>query len=254
MPTISLKEFEILCQNRQRYEGYVEGLGYVYWVPKYFQLPVSGLPSQTPYNTPRDSQFTIDLYELVVVKDEKNADKGIEGLRSLKNIGVDALSLYGIAKSIESMSTKPITLGSEYIQVNPQGTVKYNLNRNRTTTEKIAKGVGNKILGLGIIVDLSLAAVKEQTWEEAGINIAVNTGIWAVGTYICPPAAVVLGIAWFILSSSSGNHIPLRWTYEELHGSNAPADKTRVAKRLPPVESSKPVYEQKQYYFKQGKR
>lgn len=252
---ISLEEFEILCRMGHRYEGYVEGLGCVYWVPKYVQLPLSGIPSQTPYNTLRGSQFPVDLYELVVVKDAKNSDKGIEALLSVKKIGIDVLSLYGIAKSIESMSTKPVTVGSKYIQVNPQGTIRHNPNIKYTTKGAIAKGVGRKIFGLGIIIDVVSAASGEQTWEQAGINVAVNTAIYAIGIS-CPPAAIVLGIAWFIISSSSpGSHMSVA-TYEEIHGSITPPDNTKVVRSVDylPLKQSRPVYEQKQYYFRQGKR
>jgi hypothetical protein len=252
---ISLKEFEILCRMGHRYEGSVEGLGYVYWKLKNVQLPLSGMPSQTIYNTPRGSQFSTDLYELVVVKDEKNSDTGIDALRSIREIGIDVLSLYGIAKSIETMSKKPVIVGPKYIQVNPQGTVRHNPNIRYTTKGAIAGSVGNKILVAGIIVDWSMVALGERTWQEATVNTAVNTGIWAVGVY-CPPAGVILGIAWFIISGSSRPKRLTYATYEEIHGSITPRDNTRVAIPIYDIETKRswPVYERKQYYFKQGRR
>jgi hypothetical protein len=101
MRKISLNEFAALCKMGQRYEGEVEDLGYVYWVPKNVMLPMSGFP---PYNTAHDTRFAVDLYELVVVKDEKNSDTGINALQSVREIGIDVLSLYGIAKSVESLA------------------------------------------------------------------------------------------------------------------------------------------------------
>ena len=255
MPTISLKEFQYLCSIGQRYEGYVESLGYVFWLPKYVQLPVSDAPSQALYNTPRGSQFTTVIYELKVIKDEKNAETGIEALRSVRDVGIDVLSLYGIAKSIESMSKKPVILGPEYIQVNSQGTLRRNpMTKDRFTTKgNIARGVGNKIFYAGVIVDWSLVAVGEQSWQRATVNTAVNAGIWAIG-YVCPPAAIVLGIAWFIISQDRPVVSPK--PYEVVHGSITPPDKTRVAtpEYYPPIRKQPVYYEQKQHYFNPSKK
>ena len=189
-PKISLEDFKSLCKEKYRYTGYVEGLGQVYWVPRHVRLPMSDMPSQTPYNTPHGSRFTTTIYEMKVVKEEKNENTGDEALERIAEIGADVLSIYGMVTSIESMSTKPVIFGPKYNRVNWQGTVVRNHNRKRTTWGKVASGIGNKVFVAGIIVDWSLVAMGKQNWRKAVCNTAMNTGIWAIGSK-CPPLAVV---------------------------------------------------------------
>jgi hypothetical protein len=256
---ISLKDFEVLCLIGQRYEGEVEGLGYVYWVPRNIILPGAGLPSLTPDNTLRGSQFAVDLYELSIVKDANSSDKGIEALRRIKNAAIDALSIYGIAKSIEAtMSKKLVILGPEYVQVNPQGTIERNPNRKYTNKGAIAKGIAKKVAIAGVIVDWSMVWFGERKWEDAAVNTVVNAGIWLIGIP-CPPASIALAIAWYILSHSSGNHVSGYVDYKEIRGSITPTDNTRVV--LPdhhspkiPMKQTIPVHEPRQCSFNQGRR
>lgn len=115
--------------------------------------------------------------------------------------------------------------------------------------------MGRKILGVGIVVDVGLAAIGEQTWSQAGVNIGVNVGIYLVGS-VCPPLGIVLGIAWFIHSVTHTKSRVTSVDYEQIHGSIAPADATRVtvpSYKLPQKVIPKKIYEQKQYYFEQGK-
>ena len=65
---ITLQEFENLCRKRQLYTGYVQGLGYVFWRQR-SAFFTTGLPSTNQYSTP--------FYELVVIKDVKNANTGL---------------------------------------------------------------------------------------------------------------------------------------------------------------------------------
>jgi hypothetical protein len=58
---ITLEEFKILCFKGQMYKGDVEGLGSVDWAPKHVRVNITGLPSQTPYNTPQGSMFTENI-------------------------------------------------------------------------------------------------------------------------------------------------------------------------------------------------
>lgn len=98
---ISLQEFEALCKDRKRYTEYVEGLGYVFWKRKHIIYEETH-----PQFFPSTKRYADDFYELVVVKDAENAERGLSPLNNLKNVGVNALSLYGIANSIEQLYTK----------------------------------------------------------------------------------------------------------------------------------------------------
>lgn len=237
---ITLQQFEQMCQNRQLYNGYVEGLGYVYWKPRY--VISSDTTSSEPFSTP--------FYELVVVKDTKNANCGLKPLKRLMDTGTTALSLYGIANSFEQLSQKPVVVGEKYIQINQQGTLIKNPNRVYTTKGKIAAGVGRKIFIAGVIIDAGLYISGEQTFSEAALNIGVNTGIYLIGLAY-PPAGIVLGILWFITSFSKSPYNPSP-SYEEMHGTIAPADATRVV--LPHYcEPIKHIPNNKSYMLNQGK-
>ncbi len=238
---ITLQEFENLCRKRQLYTGYVQGLGYVFWRQR-SAFFTTGLPSTNQYSTP--------FYELVVIKDVKNANTGLAPLRGLISTGTSALSLYGIANSIEQLSTKPVIVGGKYIQINPQGTLVRNPNRVFTTRGKIATKVGRKILGAGIIIDTALWLAGEQNFTDAATNVGVSVGIYIIGD-ICPPAGIVLGILWFIISSSKRSFIPAK-SYEEIHGTITPADATRVVR--PHYDYSIPFKYNPHYpEFRQGK-
>ena len=67
---ITLQQFEAMCQNRQLHNGYVEGLGCVFWRSRY--VISSDTTSTESFSTP--------FYELVVIKDEKNIESVIRKL------------------------------------------------------------------------------------------------------------------------------------------------------------------------------
>ena len=67
----------------------------------------------------------------------------------------------------------------------------------------------------------------------------------------CPPAGIVLGILWFIISSSKRSFIPAK-SYEEIHGTITPVDATRVVR--PHYDYSIPFKYNPHYpEFRQGK-
>jgi hypothetical protein len=239
---IPLKDFEQLCMIGQRYEGYVQGLGKVFWKPHNVSIPmVSHLPSLSSSNLNYAQYRKTTVYELMVVKTEQNPD--IEALRRFRDVGINVVSLANIAASSLSDSTKPLVFGPEYNIVNSGGTRVRNLNRTYTNVGKVAQNVGHTLTGIGIIVDWSMVALGEQTLEEAAVNTVVNAGIWAIGLS-CTPAAVVLGIAWFIMSLSERSYVSSK-SYVETFGSITPPDKTRVAPPFqppPPKERKMPVY------------
>ena len=213
---ITLQQFEAMCQNRQLHNGYVEGLGCVFWRSRY--VISSDTTSTESFSTP--------FYELVVIKDEKNIESGLQPLEGLIDKGTTALSLYGIANSFEQLSQKPIVIGEKYIQINRQGTLVRNPNRVYTTKGEVAKGVGRKIYIAGLVIDTALWISGKQTFSEAALNMGVNTGIYIIGSYF-PPVGIALGILWFITSVSKRPYISPP-SYEEIHGTITPADATRV--------------------------
>lgn len=213
---ITLQQFEAMCQNRQLHNGYVEGLGCVFWRSRY--VISSDTTSTESFSTP--------FYELVVIKDEKNIESGLQPLEGLIDKGTTALSLYGIANSFEQLSQKPIVIGEKYIQINRQGTLVRNPNRVYTTKGEVAKGVGRKIYIAGLVIDTALWISGKQTFSEAALNMGVNTGIYIIGSYF-PPVGIALGVLWFITSVSKRPYISPP-SYEEIHGTITPADATRV--------------------------
>lgn len=85
---------------------------------------------------------------------------------------------------------------------------------------------------------------------DAATNVGVSVGIYIIGD-ICPPAGIVLGILWFIISSSKRSFIPAK-SYEEIHGTITPADATRVVR--PHYDYSIPFKYNPHYpEFRQGK-
>ena len=175
-----------------------------------------------------DATGTMTEYanKLVVIKDEKNIESGLQPLEGLIDKGTTALSLYGIANSFEQLSQKPIVIGEKYIQINRQGTLVRNPNRVYTTKGEVAKGVGRKIYIAGLVIDTALWISGKQTFSEAALNMGVNTGIYIIGSYF-PPVGIALGILWFITSVSKRPYISPP-SYEEIHGTITPADATRV--------------------------
>lgn len=153
---ITLQQFEAMCQNRQLHNGYVEGLGCVFWRSRY--VISSDTTSTESFSTP--------FYELVVIKDEKNIESGLQPLEGLIDKGTTALSLYGIANSFEQLSQKPIVIGEKYIQINRQGTLVRNPNRVYTTKGEVAKGVGRKIYIAGLVIDTALWISGKQTFPR----------------------------------------------------------------------------------------
>lgn len=65
---ISIEDFQALCLNGQRYEGEVEGLGTIYWHPKHFNTPYSGIPGQSAN---QNEQYEMDMYEMVISVSKK---------------------------------------------------------------------------------------------------------------------------------------------------------------------------------------
>jgi hypothetical protein len=238
-----------LCRNGARYEGYVDGLGYVYWHPVYLNSPVSGMPSQTPYNTPRGSKFTTVFYEMVVIMEKDKIEK-------LLNIGAVGATVAGIEKTAETMSEKKVTVGGGKYVKDAKGTVRRNPNRKTVPKAKLAEKAGRKIFVLGIGIDVLLTATGNKKLKDAIINTSVNGVIFAIGSRV-PQAGIALGIAWLLTSwgNPPGNHIPVR--YEDMHGL-APQDNTRVFipdyQLMYYLKTKKDVVETKQYFFKQGQR
>lgn len=236
---ITLQQFESMCQKRQLYTGYVEGLGYVYWKPRYVILDATFTDtSSTPF------------YELIVIKDANNTDSGLKPLKRLINGGTTVLSLYSIVNSFEQLSQTPVIIGDKYIMINSQGTLVRNPNRVYTTKGNIAKVVGRKIYFAGAIIDTALWFGGEQTFSEAALNVGVNTGIYLVGL-VSAPAGIILGILWFITSSSKRTYVSSQ-NYEEIHGTIAPADATRV-ERPYYCEPMKHIPNHRKHTLKQGK-
>ena len=339
---ISIQDFEALCQNGHRYEGEVEGLGTVYWRPKHFNTPYSGLPGQ---NVTQNAEYEMDIYEMVVTvskkqyidynkavlietirkqhiskfvtnkiviqnfssdliflsegsqididieetglvvlktKDSKTGERGswskdlsqlmganynqtgpvqnyqeIERMRELLKGGSQVFGGFDLAYSYKSLApSKNVILGPEYIRT-PAGPLIRNTNRVYTTTGKIAANVGKKLFVVGVVVDVGLAAAGAQTWEEAGVSIAINTGIYIIGM-VCPPLGVALGTIHFLNSIFGGGPVGVvENNYEKIHGTIAPGDAIQVQKpRIEPlsIPKKKPTYEQKQYEFRQGRR
>lgn len=243
---ISLQEFEALCHNRQRYTGYVEGLGYVFWKER---LAIYKGRDTICYNR-NSSNMQIPFYELVIIKDENNSQDAFSKLRGIKDVAINALSIYGAINSVEQFSTKPVTLGPDYIQINSHGTLIRNPNKNYTTKGKVAGKIGDKLTGIGIIVDLVLYVAGEQNINQTAINIGVPTGLFLIGK-ISVPVSVFGGILWFILNTLHTNARTSVGTYEQIHGSITPSDATKVhfphcEKKLIPR-----IYERPQYYIKE---
>ncbi|MCS3165809.1 hypothetical protein NXW62_13665 [Bacteroides fragilis] len=97
---ITLQQFEAMCKNRQLHNGYVEGLGCVFWRSRY--VISSDTTSTESFSTP--------FYELVVIKDEKNIESGLQPLEGLIDKGTTALSLYGIANSFSNYPKNLLSL------------------------------------------------------------------------------------------------------------------------------------------------
>lgn len=227
MVGISFEGFVQKCLLHQRYTGYVEGLGYVYWQPYHLlydkrqEMSIQSVPHPSHYNT-------IDFYELIIKRESKDSDAKIAQLRKMKDIASNALSYYGAINSVQQLSSKPVIVGPNYIQINRQGTLVRNRNRKITTRGKIAGGIGNKLTVASILLDgITWVWGNKEEKQEAAINIAVSVGLYAIGT-ACPPAGAVLGILWFILTTSRTDSHASQGSYEQLHGSIAPADATNV--------------------------
>lgn len=224
MNKISAEVFHAFCTSGQMYEGEVEGLGYVSWIPRYKSSFDSGLPSQTSYNTPQNAKFVLDYYEMVVTKKSNNPEQESKGIKILTDIGVNAVTLYSIGKTYESMSNIPVVQGPDYVQVNRGGTVVRNPNKTFTTKGKIAAKVGKKLFVFSLLIDPALAFMGYQSWEKAITNMVVNTGIFLVGC-VSAPLGVVLGVGWLM---KNDGHKTNPGTYEEIHGTICPPDNTAV--------------------------
>lgn len=313
---ITLKEFEALCLLGQRYEGEVEGLGYVYWMQNPLKSQISGLPGQTTYNTPQDTKFTVDTYELIIATSEKqfieyhkedllkktkerilfklptkqigirdmsneliflsegsqvNIDineygtitvkakdklngkeyvltkklavlfgpsytqqvptqvyEEIEKLKMLLRGANKVLSGYGTINSVATMSETMIALDPEYIR-EASGQIRKVHNREYVKKGAVATKIEKRVYGIGVGLDITLAAIGAQTWEEAGKSIAINTGILLIGM-ACPPLGIGLGAIYLIygIFGGDGPQGPIPINYEKIHGTITPADNTRV--------------------------
>jgi len=241
---ISFEEFVQKCLSHQRYTGYVEGLGYVYWKP--YHLLYDKREEMSIDSTPHPSHYTIDFYELMIIRESKDSDAKIEQLKRIKDIASDALSYYGAINSVQQLSNKPVIIGPDYIQINRQGTLVRNRNKKITTKGKIAGRIGNKLTVAGIFLDgITWVWGNKEEKQEAAVNIAVNVGLYAIGA-VCPPAGAVLGILWFILTTFRTDPRASQGSYEQIHGSITPADATNVY--LPHFPSANKI-KKKEYGF-----
>jgi len=240
---IPFEQFKVLCVSGFKYTGEVQDFGRVYWITETVPLK---LPDDFPVILPNNTKVTyITVSKLKVIpyakpslfipgeysnnqqKEETDYERFQQLMVSLLTATNTINSVNGIAKTYQSASTVPVTLGSKYIAVNKGGTLVHNPNRVYTTKGQIASKLGRKFFYTGVVIDAALVVAGEQTLEDAAINTAINAGILIIGNF-CPPLGVVLGAAYLIYSfidKPDTSNLP---TYEEIHGSIAPADNTRV--------------------------
>jgi hypothetical protein len=247
----------MLCHNGQRYEGYVEGLGYVYWHPIYINLPVSGLPSQTQYNTPRGAMFTATFYEMVVIGVPQEIAQEMlyeeqEKMAEVLNLGAAGVTVASIGKTIEAMSNTPMIVGPEY-NVSSKGQFTRNFNREYTNRGKLASKFGEKLFYAGLVIDWSLVATGKKEWKDATVNSTINFIIFRLGSKH-PIVGVILGIIWSISGSSgvSGSLSSKRYI-DNMRNNCVQRDNTNVV--IPDINiqmyinSHKNIFETQQYSF-----
>lgn len=246
---IPFAQFKLYCTSGVTYTGHVEGLGEAHWVKQ--MVPVD-LPDDLPINaTMKRTYVTVSsLYinrtpsknpllatEILQsmngekVEHMKRAEMENERFRQLTVSLLTAVNtvnaVYGNVKTYQSASKVPVTLGSKYVAVNKGGTLVRNPNRVHTTKGELATKAGQKLFMLGVLIDAALVVAGRQSFEEAVANSVINMGILYIGG-ICPPLGIVLGVGYLVISFANTEDYASPGSYEEMHGSIAPADNTRV--------------------------
>lgn len=244
---IPFEQFKLFCTSGFKYTGDVHDFGYVYWITETVPLKLPDdyplLPNHTKVTYITVSRLKVTPYakaplmvfgqpfseeHQIQQQKEKTEYERFQQLMASLLTAVNTMnSVNGIAKTYQSSSTIPVTLGSKYIKINEGGTLVRNPNRVYTTEGKLATKAGRRIFWTGVIIDAALVATGEQTIEDAAINTGINAGILIIG-HFCPPLGVALGVTYLIYSFIDKPNIGYIPSYEELHGSIAPADNTRV--------------------------
>lgn len=228
MEEISYQRYIELCRMKQRFIGHVAGLGtIVRWEP----VPVSQDYSPTAPNSLSNGANFPSVVYLPVIIPEKNTP--------FLNAGQYA-GWGGTAASLFPSSDKPLILGSEYVRINNGGTLVRNPNRvftYGTKTSRLVDNIGRKLFYFSIATDVVAAANNEQSWEQAGLSIGINSTIYTIGM-IFPPVGTPLGVIYLI--ASLGAHDPIagqKPRYENGVYIN-PNDNTKV---IPTPEKQSPI-------------
>lgn len=197
MEVISYQRYVEMCRGKQRFVGYVAGLGQVLrWEP----VSVSQDYSPTaPCALSNGNTFHTAIYLPVIIP-----ERSVQTTPFL-NAGKYA-GWGGTIASIVSLSKRPVILGSEYVMINSGGTLVRNANRTYTSVGKIAGKVGTKIFAVSLLIDGFAYVRGEQSGEQAITSIVINSCIWGIG-YACPPIGAVLGIIYLIATTAA--HAPI---------------------------------------------
>lgn len=238
MEVISYQRYVEMCRAKQRFVGHVAGLGQVLrWEP----VSVSQDYSPTaPCALSNGNTFHTAIYLPVIIPERS--------VRTTPFLNAGQYAGWGgTAASAASLSNKPLILGSEYVRINSGGTLVRNASRTYTSVGKIAGSVGDKLFYASIAIDVGAAWHGEQSWKQAGTNIAINYAIMKIGVAY-PPVGLVLGIVYLIATTAA--HAPIsgqKPQYENgvyIHSK----DNTKVIsapEKLPPIPKKKtfPAYD-----------
>ncbi|MCL1934070.1 MAG: hypothetical protein FWF53_09715 [Candidatus Azobacteroides sp.] len=224
---ISLSDFMNRCRRHERYIGYVLDLGYVSgW-------RTERIVTEHPVNSPKaltgDAQF-IQTVDVPIIKNSVYS-----GLQNTEYSDESRMASWGgIAATAGTIIDQALVMEPKYIQINPQGTRILNPDYGKVKlgTVKIAGGLGFGLLLLSAGYDLKAHDNNEITKDEMLVDIAVNGIIYTVGL-LNPVLGVVLGLLYMSFTAPVGPSIGA--TYEEIHGTVTPADKTRVAPKIPKI-------------------
>ena len=256
MDEITIEKFKALFQAGQFYTGRVKDLG---TVVRWEIVPVlSTSPSNNPKAFTSNALFQSDSIFPVIIPDPdssknwKKFSQNETNFISFLTTAETTVGYGGTGASIASLSKKALTLGPDYVVINEGGTVVKNDNQVFTTTGEIAQKWGKRFFISSVVLDIGIASSKtldaygnkissaytitdrnseiKTAWEDAGISIGINTGIYVVG-YFCPPAGAVLGILFLILTSNNVHGSSVN-DYKKIHGTITPPDNTRVAKPI----------------------
>lgn len=238
MDVISYQRYVEMCRAKQRFVGYVAGLGQVLrWEP----VSVAQDYSPTaPCSLSNGNTFQTAIYLPVIIP-----ERSVQTTPFL-NAGQYA-GWGGTAASAASLSNKPLILGSEYVRINSGGTLIRNANRTYTSVGKIAGSVGDKLFYASVAIDIGAAYKGEQSWKQAGTSIAINYAIMKIGVAY-PPVGLALGIIYLIAATAAYAPIPGQKARHENGVYIHPKDNTKVepvSEKLPPIPKKKifPAYD-----------